>query len=243
MEIHNVLNHILKSLSVVGLYTVFMYWSINAISKYIDRPISSKVTYMYGDDGQGNIDFPAITICLDKFDWVALSNRMNKNCSAGWKDLESFSGALSSCTAKNTATNSSDTDNDTEYDYYSGGIFGNFDIPKEEEKIYPFESIDDFLNVSKTFDIDDILNGFTFGYRKDRQGRTNYIANFEKYKLTQEEKISKGTKKFLLDKYWKPSIHFDHGFCYTFEPKTYFGKKPILNKGTLISVSLDLNVS
>ena len=73
MEIHNVLNHILKSLSVLGLYTVFMYWSINAISKYIDRPISSKVTYMYGDDGQGNIDFPAITICLDKFDWVALS--------------------------------------------------------------------------------------------------------------------------------------------------------------------------
>ena len=234
MEIHNVFNHILKSLSVLGLYTVFMYWSINAISKYIDRPISSKVTYMYGDDGKGNIDFPAITICLDKFQWVALS-RMTKNCSVTWNQIESFSDGLGYCTAENT-------DNDTEYDYYSSGSYGNL-FAQEEEKTYPFENIEDFLNVSKTFDIDDILNGFTFGYRKDRQGRANYIANFEKYKLTQEEKISKGTKKFLLDEYWKPTIHFDKGFCYTFEPKTYFGKKPILNKGTLISVSLDLNVS
>ena len=29
----------------------------------------------------------------------------------------------------------------------------------------------------------------------------------------------------------------------TFDPKKYYGKKPIFNKGTLISVSLDLNVS
>ena len=51
---------ILRLLGTFGFCAVFMYWSINAISKYIDGPISSTVSYQFGDDGHGNIDFPAI---------------------------------------------------------------------------------------------------------------------------------------------------------------------------------------
>ena len=51
---------ILRLLATLGFCAVFMYWSINAISKYIDEPISSTVSYQFGDDGHGNIDFPAI---------------------------------------------------------------------------------------------------------------------------------------------------------------------------------------
>ena len=45
----------LKLISVIFFCTVFGYWSIKAINKYLSRPISSSVTYSNGDDGHGNI--------------------------------------------------------------------------------------------------------------------------------------------------------------------------------------------
>ena len=56
---------ILRLLGTLGFCSVFMYWSFTAISKYTEGPISSTVSYQYGDDRHGYIDFPAITICLN----------------------------------------------------------------------------------------------------------------------------------------------------------------------------------
>ena len=72
---------VLKSFSTLGFCAIFMYWSTTAILKYLGKPISSTVSYKFGDDGHGNIDFPTITICLNSFNWVALSG-IYYNCSA-----------------------------------------------------------------------------------------------------------------------------------------------------------------
>ena len=143
---------ILRLFGTLAFCTVFMYWSTNAISKYIDRPISSTVSYQFGDDEHGNIDFPAITICLDTFKWVVWT-KMLKNCSTNM--IYTISDALKYCTNDNTQSQTTTT---TMCDGLFGCIFN-----EEEDENYPFKKIEDFLNASKMFDITDILSGFYFG--------------------------------------------------------------------------------
>ena len=72
-----------KFISILALILIFLYWSIIAIIHYESGPISSSVSYRFGDDGHGNYEFPAITICLDSFKWIGMSpNGMLNNCSS-----------------------------------------------------------------------------------------------------------------------------------------------------------------
>ena len=92
----------LKILSVVIFTIIFLYWSINATIKLKSQPTVSTVAYKFGDDGQGNFQFPAITICQDTFDWMTLSPGMKGKCSrTKGKSIQHFYEALKSCTAKN----------------------------------------------------------------------------------------------------------------------------------------------
>ena len=161
---------ILRLFGTLAFCTVFMYWSTNAISKYIDRPISSTVSYQFGDDGHGNIDFPAITICLDTFKWVVWT-KMLKNCSTNM--IYTISDALKYCTNDNTQSQTTTT---TMCDGLFGCIFN-----EEEDENYPFKKIEDFLNASKMFDITDILSGFYFGQTdlKDKIWITKDYLNTE----------------------------------------------------------------
>ena len=45
----------LKIAAVIVLLAIFSFWSLKAIQKYFSRPISSSVSYTFGDDGRGNI--------------------------------------------------------------------------------------------------------------------------------------------------------------------------------------------
>ena len=64
--------------------------------KYISGPVTSTVSYKFGDDGYGNITFPAVTICLD-FGWILFSpNGMFNNCS--YLTRGGFHKALEFCT-------------------------------------------------------------------------------------------------------------------------------------------------
>ena len=82
----------LKVISVLFFSSIFLYWSINAIIKYRSNPTLSTVAYKFGDDGHGNFEFPAITICLDTFNWITLSPGMKNNCSRLTKIKMLFSG-------------------------------------------------------------------------------------------------------------------------------------------------------
>jgi hypothetical protein len=54
---------VLKVIFGLFLFAVFVYWSCNAISKFIHQPIATQIKFTYGDDKFGNIQMPAITIC------------------------------------------------------------------------------------------------------------------------------------------------------------------------------------
>ena len=92
-----------KVFSLLTLTAIFLYWSATAIVKYKSLPTSSTVAYRFGDDGHGNIDFPAISICLDTsffFSSIAkLSTGMKYKCRPGYGNLRNFFESLENCTA------------------------------------------------------------------------------------------------------------------------------------------------
>ena len=57
----------LKLISLVSFCSIFGYWSLQAINKFLAKPISSSVSYSYGDDGLGNISKRNIPKCLHKY--------------------------------------------------------------------------------------------------------------------------------------------------------------------------------
>ena len=59
---------IIKGTGLVAFATIFIYWSVAAILKFASVPITSTVSYRFGDDGNGNIQFPTISICLESFE-------------------------------------------------------------------------------------------------------------------------------------------------------------------------------
>ena len=72
---------VFKFFSIFAFILIFLYWSITAVIRFESGLISSSVSYTYGDDGHGNYEFPAITICLDSFKWIGMSpNGMKNNC-------------------------------------------------------------------------------------------------------------------------------------------------------------------
>ena len=110
MKTHKVLDNFImafKILSLMTLTSIFLYWSATAIFKFKSSPTSSTVAYRFGDDGQGNIDFPAISICMDSYYWIAESlNGMKYKCrrssSMQEKFVKKFVESLENCTATTT---------------------------------------------------------------------------------------------------------------------------------------------
>ena len=45
----------------------FQNFGFQAVQKYFSKPVSTTIAYRFGDDGNGNIRFPAVTICLRKY--------------------------------------------------------------------------------------------------------------------------------------------------------------------------------
>ena len=71
----------LKSFCFLAFFVLFLYLSLDALIRYQSWPTTSSVSYRFGDDGRGNYEFPAITICLDSFKWIGMSpNGMLNNC-------------------------------------------------------------------------------------------------------------------------------------------------------------------
>ena len=214
----------LKALSVMGFTTIFMYWSIAAVTKYMSVPITSTVSYKFGDDGHGSIVFPTVTICLESFKWIVKSQGMNSRCMT--ENFDNFYDALLWCTYDSRESPKTTTE-------YS--LIGNlFDEPNVDP-INKFKKLQDFLNASEMLDITDILRGFKFGYRHHKILSTDGI-------------LSKNTREKRLKEWWKPIIHFEKGLCYSFEPKSItsgqFGQDiPVYYGGDILHLELDFDVS
>ena len=235
----------LKYSSVIGFLTIFGYWSFKAVEKYLAKPISSSVSYTFGDDGTGHIgyylifkkwgiefdnncfaEFPAITICLDEFGILAdgESGPLKNNCSNGNLKArpKEFYEALMFCLKDNILLEKPTATEET--------LFGNLFDTHEEEDVAKYSSIKEFLEAVK-IKIDEILYEFHFG---------SYIN------LDQDNMAFEGGRD-LLRAYWLTELHYQYGFCYTFDPRLVMKEKvqviqEFISGTTLLSMKLNFNV-
>ncbi len=63
MSAFDVTISIIRIGSVAVLAYTFAFWSWVAIKKYRSKPVSTAVSFRYGDDFQGNIEFPVVSFC------------------------------------------------------------------------------------------------------------------------------------------------------------------------------------
>ena len=54
------------------LYLTFVYWSTEAVLKYLDEPTITEIHYNYGDNENGSIQFPLVTLCSKKPHFVKI---------------------------------------------------------------------------------------------------------------------------------------------------------------------------
>ena len=183
-----------KTLGLICCTLIFGYWSILAIEKFKSGPVTSTVSYTFGDDGHGNYAFPAVTICLDSFERIVNSpNGMKNKCSGVHPQ---FYMSLKVCTSENKGKQSEET---TE----GGGMFGNMFDEEPKEKIVKYYLIEDLINTSKMIGPSDFLTKFTF----------------ENIQLMKNQKHDEWGE--ILNNYWKPTLHYEKGFCFTFDPKEH----------------------
>jgi hypothetical protein len=80
-----------KYVIIFCLFLLFLWWGSNAVLRYWSQPLSTDISYNYGDTKRG-IQFPLITLCNDLN--TALNDPMIKECRDGsW----SFISILISC--------------------------------------------------------------------------------------------------------------------------------------------------
>ena len=90
-----------KHVIIFCLILLFLWWGVNAVLRYWSQPLSTDISYKYGETEQG-IQFPLITLCnLNRLD----DNKMLKECNDGsW----SFMSTLVSCMKSNKTLKGAD---------------------------------------------------------------------------------------------------------------------------------------
>ena len=72
-----------KNLIIFCLILLFLWWGSNAVVKYWSQPLSTDMSYKYGETELG-IQFPLITLCQTN---IFLENPMLKECHDGSWDF------------------------------------------------------------------------------------------------------------------------------------------------------------
>jgi hypothetical protein len=103
MEFKEVIKKICRVKYVISscLILLFLWWGSNAVFRYWSQPLSTDISYKYGETDQG-IQFPLITLCNSN---ILKDNKMLKECYDGsWN----FISTLVSCMKSNKTLNLSD---------------------------------------------------------------------------------------------------------------------------------------
>ena len=124
-----------------------------AFVKMESYPVSTSVSYNYGDDNCGNFYFPSITVCPFSFT-KAFGEQLQKFCTGSTSTSKYFVTAAQTCSEN-------------------------------------VDSVDSFINIFD-YEAKQVINLFLLG----------------KHRLF-------GAK---INDYWKKVLHYQHGFCYTFNP-------------------------
>ena len=185
---------IARLLGTLVCWIVFFFWGFQAIQKFLSDPVSSSISVTNGDDGHGNLIYPAITICLRNFhshlQSILLGNNQRR-CSGLVVNYESF---LQACISMGTSDSSTTTTTTTESFYGFGDWFGD-----DDDNYELFETVEEFMNGTKV-EIFDVIKTFEFG---------------SELKVT---KIDEELRKETLNRIWSLTFDKDVGPCFTFDP-------------------------
>ena len=189
-------------------WIVFFFWGLQAFRKYFSHPISSSITFKNGDDGLGNLTFPAITICVLNFNQYLsqiLFEGSVPRCEV--HSINHFSHALQRC----ISLGPQNEDLETTEDYYGfGNLFGN-----QEDLDYDlFDTVEEFMNASR-IEIFDLIKTFEYGKEIIITKNLGHL------------------RKSLLTDLWIKSFDSRLGPCFTFDPSGH--NATFLSSGTDIS--------
>ena len=83
----------LKHVAILCLIALFIWWASNAIITYWSQPLTTDISYSFGDNSIG-IQFPLITFCDTTF---FLKNPLMKDCGDGsWNFISEIQSCLKS---------------------------------------------------------------------------------------------------------------------------------------------------
>ena len=78
----------IRYIIVVSLFTLFIWWGTKSFLKYWSQPLTTDISYKFGDGIRNGIQFPVITFCQYGSN---SNNPLLKNCNNGsWFFLPSF---------------------------------------------------------------------------------------------------------------------------------------------------------
>ena len=143
----------------------------------------------------GNITFPAVTICFDDyFYYFAKKFQAENKCSNPELLPLDYIDYAEVCLKDGLKTDSS-----TESEYF-GNLFSSYDDKIEAQ---PFESMNELLEGLR-LNVTDVIKFFNFGNRIVASGI-----------LSPKERVAK------IQEFWKPTIEYREGMCFTFDPKSH----------------------
>ena len=83
------------------LILLFLWWGSNAVLRYWSQPLSTDISYRFGETEQG-VQFPLITLCIHK---IFIHDSMLKECNDGSRN---FISTLVSCMKRNKTSHMQD---------------------------------------------------------------------------------------------------------------------------------------
>lgn len=183
-------SRVARLLGTVALALTFTFWGHQAIVKFISKPISTKVYFRNGDDGLGNIQFPAVSVCLS--DYAHFQRRfqaelLDHRCHAGLAGINSFRTVTALCYGKDVMTSTT-----TEGEGF-GDLFG-----EPETTVVPFDDMHQLIEETSLNKSDMI-----FWYKLGREHELHWSEH----------------KEDFIEEDWHTSIDETYGKCFTFDPK------------------------
>ena len=136
---------------------------------------------------------------MDNFKHIISDELIKYNCTDEWGvvSINHFYHTLYYCVDNGKL----DVTATTESNYGFGGLWGSYNYYGESFEVSKFTSFDALYDSIK-LDVSDILKEFFFG---------------EKIRVTSY--MTEENKKQVLKEEWAEKLHYEHGFCYTFDPK------------------------
>ena len=72
-----------KNIGNLICWFVFIFWGMQALQKFNSNPVSSSISFTNGDDKHGNLQFPALTICLHNLGFY-FEESLERHCPSHW---------------------------------------------------------------------------------------------------------------------------------------------------------------